>query len=102
VVTQIDPRLFDIVAEFHRTLRLREPLQVVVSPYRTPETNSQHAFERRRREQFHIRGMAVDIMTRSRSSAEMTRAARALHIGVGNYGGARLIHVDSGRFRSSQ
>jgi uncharacterized protein YcbK (DUF882 family) len=49
---------------------------------------------------FHIRGMAVDIMTHSRSSGQMTRAARAMRVGgVGNYRGSRFIHVDTGPVR---
>jgi uncharacterized protein YcbK (DUF882 family) len=101
-VTQIDPRLFDILAQLHRTLRLREPMQVV-SAYRSPETNLQLYLHSSgvAESSLHIRGMAVDIMTESRSSGEMTRAARAMQVGgVGNYGGARYIHVDSGPFRT--
>src|SRR5262249_29065426 len=101
-VTQIDPRLVDILAHLHRTLRLSEPLQVV-SAYRSPETNLQLYLHSTgvAEASFHIRGMAVDIMSQSRSSGEMTRAARAMHVGgVGNYGGARFIHVDSGPLRT--
>jgi len=101
-VIQIDPRLFDILARLHRTLRLREPLQVV-SAYRSPETNLQLYMHSSgvAESSFHVRGMAVDIMTHSRSSGQMTRAARAMHVGgVGNYRGSRFIHVDCGPFRT--
>jgi uncharacterized protein YcbK (DUF882 family) len=101
-VTQIDPRLFDILARLHRTLRLHEPLQVV-SAYRSPETNLQLYMHSSgvAESSFHIRGMAVDILTQSRSSGEMTRAARAMQLGgVGNYVGSPYIHVDSGPLRT--
>lgn len=50
---------------------------------------------------FHTRGMAVDIVTRSRSSSQMARAARAIHVGgVGAYRGQRYIHVDTGPVRT--
>ena len=101
-VTQIEPRLFDILSQLHRTLRLREALQVV-SAYRSPETNFQMYMQSSgvAESSFHIRGMAVDIMTHSRSSGQMTRAARAMHVGgVGNYRGSRYIHVDCGPFRT--
>src|SRR5207302_9034405 len=97
-VTRIDPRLFDILVRLYRTLRLREPLQVV-SAYRSPETNLQLYMHSSgvAENSFHIRGMAVDIMTQARSSGELTRAARAMQVGgVGSYSGARYIHVDSG------
>jgi uncharacterized protein YcbK (DUF882 family) len=101
-VTQIDPRLFDILAQLQNSLRLREPFQVV-SAYRTPQTNSELYMHSSgvAENSLHMRGMAIDIMTQSRSSAEMTRAARAMHVGgVGDYLGARFIHVDSGPFRT--
>jgi uncharacterized protein YcbK (DUF882 family) len=101
-VIQVDPRLFDILAQLHRTLRLREPLQVV-SGYRTPETNAQLLMHSSgvAENSLHMRGMAIDIMTDSRSAGEMTRAARAMQVGgVGNYLGARFIHVDSGPLRT--
>jgi uncharacterized protein YcbK (DUF882 family) len=101
-VTNVDPRLFDILSQLHRTLRLREALQVI-SAYRSPETNFQLYMQSSgvAESSFHTRGMAVDIMTQSRSSGQMTRAARAMRIGgVGNYRGSRYIHVDSGPFRT--
>jgi uncharacterized protein YcbK (DUF882 family) len=100
--TQIDPRLFDILAQLQNNLRLREPFQVV-SAYRTPQTNSELYMHSSgvAENSLHMRGMAIDVMTQSRSSAEMTRAARAMHVGgVGDYIGARFIHVDSGPFRT--
>ena len=75
----------------------------MVSAYRSPETNFQLYMQSSgvAESSFHIRGMAVDVMTNSRSSGQMTRAARAMHVGgVGNYRGARYIHVDSGPFRT--
>jgi uncharacterized protein YcbK (DUF882 family) len=100
-ITEIDPRLFDILSQLQRVLRLREPFQVV-SAYRSPETNFQLYMQSSgvAESSFHIRGMAVDIMTHSRSSGQMTRAARAMRVGgVGNYRGSRFIHVDTGPVR---
>jgi uncharacterized protein YcbK (DUF882 family) len=101
-VANIDPRLFDILAQLQRVLRLREALQVI-SAYRSPETNFQLYMQSSgvAESSFHTRGMAVDIMTQSRSSGQMTRAARVMRMGgVGNYRGSRYIHVDCGPFRT--
>jgi uncharacterized protein YcbK (DUF882 family) len=102
-VAHIDPKLFDLLSQMHRTLRLREPFQVI-SGYRSPETNFQLYMQSSggvAESSFHIRGMAVDILTHTRSSRQMVRVARAINVGgVGNYRGARYIHVDTGPVRT--
>ena len=98
----MDPHLIDLVWEVHRDLGSKGAIQVVCG-YRSPETNFQLYMQSNgvAESSFHTRGMAVDIMTHSRSSGQMTRAARVMRMGgVGNYRGSRYIHVDTGPFRT--
>ncbi|WP_240539859.1 DUF882 domain-containing protein [Salinarimonas soli] len=102
--TRMDPRLFDIVWEVHRSLGSQEPIQVM-SAYRSPATN---AMLRRRsravaKHSQHMEGKAMDFhlpdvpMERVRSIA-----MRLQRGGVGYYPSAYtpFVHLDAGSVRS--
>ncbi len=97
-VKPIDPREVDIIAATHRTLRTQEPF-LLISGYRTPRTNSH--LRGAARNSYHIKGQAADLRLRSRSVADMSRAARGLKAGgVGSYYRSSFVHVDSGPMRT--
>jgi uncharacterized protein YcbK (DUF882 family) len=97
-----DHRNIDIMAAAHRLLETSEPFQVL-SGYRTPATN---AMLRRRnrgvaKNSYHVKGMAADLKLKSRSIAQMTRAAVACKAGgVGTYRRSQFVHMDCGPVRS--
>jgi uncharacterized protein YcbK (DUF882 family) len=101
-VRRIDPRLFDVLSQLSRTLRMRGPFHVW-SAYRSPQTNYRMYLQSGAVAQnsFHIRGMAVDVTVPGRSRGILARSARALGAGgVGVYRTSSFIHVDTGPVRT--
>ena len=101
-VRAIDPRVIDILAATRTLLACREPY-TVVSGYRTKRTNAM--LRRRNRgvaaNSYHCKGMAVDIMLKSRSVREISRAALSLRRGgVGRYTRQDFVHMDCGPVRA--
>lgn len=102
--TRMDPRLFDIVWEVHRSLGSQEPIQIM-SAYRSPETNSM--LRRRSRgvakHSQHMEGKAMDFhipdVPMERVRALAMRLQRG---GVGYYPSAYtpFVHLDAGSVRS--
>jgi uncharacterized protein YcbK (DUF882 family) len=102
--TKMDPRLFDIVWEVHRSVGSSAPIHVV-SAYRSPATNSM--LRRRSRgvakHSQHMLGKAMDF---SIPDVDMARVRaigmRLQHGGVGYYPNAHnvFVHLDSGSVRS--
>lgn len=99
--TKMDPRLFDVVWEVYRSAGANEPV-VVVSAYRSPETN---AMLRRRSHAVaehsqHILGKAMDT-TMPGMSMERVReiGMRLQRGGVGYYGSSNFVHLDVGSVR---
>lgn len=101
-VKQIDTRTLDIMTATHNLLDTTEPF-TLVSGYRSPATN---AMLRSRssgvaRNSLHMRGQAADLQMRSRSVAQVARAATSCHGGgVGRYSGSNFTHMDCGQIRS--
>jgi len=99
---RIDTRAVDILAASHRLLESDEPY-LLLSGYRSPETN---AMLRRRsrgvaRNSRHMIGQAADVRLRTRSVAQIARAALACNAGgVGRYSRSNFTHMDCGPVRS--
>ncbi|WP_084144008.1 DUF882 domain-containing protein [Methylocapsa acidiphila] len=99
--TKMDPRLFDVVWETYRSAGANEPI-VVVSAYRSPETN---AMLRRRSRAVaehsqHILGKAMDTTMPGMSMEKIRELGMRLQRGgVGYYGNANFVHLDVGNVR---
>jgi uncharacterized protein YcbK (DUF882 family) len=100
-VREIDPRLLDLLYGLNDKLESRGPF-LVVSGYRSPETNAILRRRSRRiaRNSLHMEGMAVDIRMKDRSTKQLARAALSLKAGgVGYYPRRQFVHVDTGKVR---
>ena len=99
-VTQMDPRLFDVLWEVSREVDTKNPIRIV-SSYRSPKTN---AMLRRRSHgvaQFsqHMLGRAIDFNIEGVSLDDLRAAGMRLQRGgVGFYPGS-FVHVDVGNVR---
>jgi uncharacterized protein YcbK (DUF882 family) len=103
-VCSMDPKLIDILHSIQqRTLgSSAKPLEVI-SAYRSPTTNSDMRRYRRgvAKNSFHTVGQAVDIRVPGVSTRDVYRAALALKEGgVGYYGRAGFVHLDTGKHRT--
>lgn len=97
-VTEISPRLLDLLFLVHRQLDTRNPIEVVCG-YRSPTTNAKLAKKNKSvaKNSYHTRGMAVDVRVRDRSARQIYKIAKALHVGgVGYYGKSGFVHLDVG------
>ena len=98
----IDIRALDIMAASHGLLGVSEPYNML-SGYRTAKTNAMLRARSRRvaRNSLHIKGQAADLRLKSRSVAQMARAAASCSAGgVGKYSRSNFVHVDSGPVRT--
>lgn len=101
-VHRIDNRTLDIMAAAHNLLQVDEPY-MLLSGYRSPETNAM--LRQRSRgvasNSRHTIGQAADLRLRSRSVAQVARAAIACQAGgVGRYSRSDFTHMDCGPVRS--
>jgi uncharacterized protein YcbK (DUF882 family) len=99
--TRMDPRLFDILWEVHRTVNAKEPINVV-SSYRSPKTNSMLRRRSRGVARFsqHMLGKAIDFRIPNVAAEELRIAGLKLqHGGVGFYPGSGFVHLDVGNVR---
>lgn len=100
-VTKIDMRTIDIMAASHRLMDVSEPY-TLLSGYRSPRTN---AMLRSRssgvaKNSLHMTGKAADLRLKSRSVAQMAKAAAACASGgVGRYSRSNFVHMDCGPVR---
>lgn len=98
----VDPRAIDIAAASHRLLDVTEPY-LLLSGYRTSQTNAMLRSKSRRVAQnsLHMKAQAADLRLRSRSVAQMYRAATACEAGgVGKYSRSNFVHMDCGPIRT--
>jgi len=101
-ITNIDPRLLDLVHELAGVVDARAPFHVI-SGYRSPKTNAllrkkSHGVAKK---SLHMRGMAVDICLPGRDLRTLRKAALSLRRGgVGFYPKPGFVHVDVGRVRT--
>jgi uncharacterized protein YcbK (DUF882 family) len=100
-VLQMDPDLFDLLANLQDLMPARGPMELV-SGYRTPESNraARRASVRVARNSLHMQGRAADIIIPGYSVWQMRSAAISLQAGgVGTYRRSRFVHVDTGPVR---
>lgn len=99
---QYDHRAIDIMAAAHRLMQVNEPY-MMLSGYRSPQTN---AMLRSRssgvaQNSLHLSAQAADLRLRSRSVAQMSKAATACNAGgVGRYSRSNFVHMDCGPVRT--
>lgn len=101
-VHRIDTRTLDIMAAAHRLLEVDEPYNLL-SGYRSPQTNAMLRARSRgvASNSRHTIGQAADLRLRSRSVAQVARAAAACRAGgVGRYSRSDFTHMDCGPVRS--
>ena len=97
----IDPRMVDVAAASHRLLQTNEPY-MMLSGYRSPKTNAMLRSQSSgvARNSLHMTGKAADLRLKSRSVAQMTRAAQSCNAGgVGRYSRSNFVHMDCGPVR---
>ena len=97
-----DTRALDIMAAAHRLLEVNEPYNLL-SGFRSQRTNNILRSRSRNVAQnsLHLRAQAADLRLRSRSVAQMGRAAAALNAGgVGRYSRSNFVHMDCGPVRN--
>jgi len=98
----IDPRTIDIAAAAHHLLNVTEPF-MLLSGYRTAKTNALLRSSSRgvARNSLHMKAQAADLRLRSRSVAQIFRAASACEAGgVGKYSRSNFVHMDCGPIRT--
>lgn len=100
-VTEIDPRLFDLLYAVARKLDSEAPFGIV-SGYRSPATNAKLASASNgvAKKSLHMRGMAIDLRLADRELAALRDSAWKLQRGgVGYYPKSDFVHLDTGRPR---
>ena len=99
---RIDTRTIDILAATHNLLESDEPF-TLLSGDRSPDTNAMLRRNSRgvARNSRHMVGQAADVRLRSRSVAQVARAASACSAGgVGRYSRSNFTHMDCGPVRT--
>lgn len=91
----------NILSATHQLLDTKEPFSLL-SGFRTKKTNQ---MLRRRsrlvaRNSLHVKGYAADVRLKSRSVAQIAKAARRCSEGgVGKYSRSNFVHIDCGKVR---
>ena len=99
---RIDTRTLDILAAAHNLLDADEPY-LLLSGYRSPQTNARLRSRSRgvASNSRHMVGQAADVRMRTRSVAQVFRAAVACQAGgVGRYSRSNFTHMDCGPVRT--
>ena len=100
-VMQMDPDLFDLLANLQGMMPASGPIELV-SGFRTPESNraARRTSRRVARNSLHMQGQAIDIKVPGYTPFQVRQAARELQLGgVGYYPRTGFVHVDTGPVR---
>lgn len=100
-VTQIDPRLLDLMLAMHKKFSGKGAIHIV-SGYRSPASNAMLVANTDgvAHNSLHMRGKAVDIRIPGQNPKLVGRAAKSLRAGgVGIYPSSNFVHIDTGRVR---
>ncbi len=99
--TRMDPRLFDVIWEAYRTAGATQPI-VIVSAYRSPETNAmlRHRSRGVAEHSQHILGRAMDTTMPGMPMERIREIGMRLQRGgVGYYPSSNFVHLDVGGVR---
>src|SRR6202030_867212 len=99
---RMDPRLFDVVWEAYRTAGATQPI-VIVSAYRSPETNAmlRHRSRGVAEHSQHILGRAMDTTMPGMPMERIREIGMRLQRGgVGWYPSSNFVHLDVGSVRA--
>jgi len=99
---KMNPTNLDIIAATHHMLDVKEPY-MLLSGYRTPATNAMLREKSRgvAAHSLHMSGMAADLRLKSRTVAQMAKAAEVCSAGgVGHYYRSNFVHMDCGPVRT--
>lgn len=102
-VKAIDPKLFLKLTQIQSRLGLRNAEIVIVSGYRTAQTNARMRRQSRgvASNSYHIQGKAVDFFIDGVPLSKIKSAAESLNNGgVGYYPRSHFVHVDTGPVRT--
>jgi uncharacterized protein YcbK (DUF882 family) len=106
VVGKIDPELIDYMVDIRKRLGLPpEAAFIVLSGYRTPETNAQLAISNANvaKESLHMHGWAVDFRMEGVNGNAICEIAKTMQRGgVAYYPKDNHVHVDLGNIRTWQ
>ncbi|MGH6847579.1 MAG: DUF882 domain-containing protein [Methylocella sp.] len=100
--TRMDPRLFDVIWEVYRTAGASQPI-VIVSAYRSPETNAMLRSRSRgvAEHSQHILGRAMDTTMPGMPMERIREIGMRLQRGgVGWYPSSNFVHLDVGGVRA--
>jgi uncharacterized protein YcbK (DUF882 family) len=100
-IRPMDAGVLDVLGMLRDSLDTSDPF-LVVSGYRSPLTNTRMYLHREgaAKHSYHIKGMAVDLRSESRSLEQVREAALSLQCGgVGYYPRSDFVHVDCGPIR---
>jgi uncharacterized protein YcbK (DUF882 family) len=100
-VINYDVRNIDIAAAAHNLMGVNEPY-MMLSGYRSPETNNMLRARSSgvAKNSLHMQGQAADLRLKSRSVAQMYKAATTCNAGgVGKYNRSNFVHMDCGPVR---
>ncbi|MBN2428850.1 MAG: DUF882 domain-containing protein [Deltaproteobacteria bacterium] len=102
-VKPIDPQLLDLLFEINRRLPASKPQNIIISGYRSPETNANLRRNSRgvAKRSYHLKGQALDIRIPGSDLRTLRKLALKLHNGgVGYYPRSQFIHIDTGPIRT--
>ena len=100
-VAVIDPKLLDLIYEIRESLGSQGTYEVI-SAYRSPTTNNMLRSRGRgiAKNSQHLLGTAIDVRLDDVPTKKLRDAALAMKKGgVGYYGKANFVHIDTGRVR---